>query len=115
MSNFGVAAFTQPAIGRFYLAGHHDLAQALYYDAVQGTPVFVVVGIAIPLIVASFVIFGIEVARSRDLPKIAGIGLATSIVLFAVIGFALDNWLQSVASALMVVSSVWIVMALNRS
>src|SRR6266581_3237080 len=37
-SIFGVAAYTQPAIGRFFLAGHHDLAQSLYYDAAQGTP-----------------------------------------------------------------------------
>jgi hypothetical protein len=114
MSNFGVAAFTQPAVGRFYLAGHHDLAQGLYYDAVQGTPVLVVVGLAIPLLVASFVIFGMAVARSADLPKIAGIGFATSIVLFAVIGFAFDNWIQSVASALMFASALWIVVALRR-
>ena len=41
-SIFGIAAFAQPAIGRFYLAGHQDLAQGLYYDAAQGTPMDIV-------------------------------------------------------------------------
>src|SRR6184192_2170827 len=41
-SIFGIAAFAQPAIGRFYLAGNHSLAQSLYYDAAQGTPMVLV-------------------------------------------------------------------------
>ena len=113
-SIIGVSAYTQPAIGQFYLAGHRDLAQGLYYDAAQGTPMVVVATIALVLLISSFVIFGVAVARSADLPRLAGIGFATSIVLFAVIGFELDNWVQSAASALMIACSVWIVVALRR-
>ena len=113
-SIFGVAAYTQPAIGRFYLAGHGELAQSLYYDAAQGTPMVVVALIALLLFVSSFIVFGVAVARMPGHPKLAGIGFAVSAVLFAVIGFALDNWVQSVASALMVICSVWIAVALSR-
>jgi prepilin signal peptidase PulO-like enzyme (type II secretory pathway) len=113
-SIFGVAAYTQPAIGRFYLAGHAQLAQSLYYDAAQGTPMDAMAGIALLLFVSSFIVFGVAVARMPGLPKLAGIGFAVSAVLFAVIGFALDNWIQSVASALRIACSVWIVIALSR-
>ena len=34
--------------------------------------------------------------------------------LFAVIGFALDNWIQSVAAVLMTASAAWMVIALRR-
>jgi cell shape-determining protein MreD len=87
-SIFGIAAFAQPAIGRFYLAGHHDLAQNLYYDAAQGTPMVVVALVFILLLVSSFIVF-------------------------AVIGFELDNWVQSVAAVLMTVTAAWMVLALR--
>lgn len=70
--------------------------------------------IALVLLISSSVIFGVAVTRSADLSRLAGTGFATSIVLFAAIGFELDNWVQSVASALMPASSVWIVLALSR-
>lgn len=112
----GIAAFVQPAIGRFYLAGHHDLAKALFDDiGANNTAATVVPILGVALIVTSFVIFGVAVARSADLPKIAGIGLATSMVLFMVLLLAFDNWLASVAVALLLVFSVWVVVALNRS
>lgn len=113
-SIFGIAAFAQPAIGRFYLAGHKDLAPNLYNDAAQGTPMVVVALIFIVLFVTSFIVFGVAFARSPGLPKAAGIGFAVSGPLFAVIGFALDNWIQSVAGALMIASAVWMVVALRR-
>src|SRR5438445_618602 len=40
-SVFGIAAYAQPAIGRLYLSGHHTLAQSLYHDAAQGTPLVI--------------------------------------------------------------------------
>jgi len=113
-SIFGVAAYTQPAIGRFYLAGHTQLAQSLYYDAAQGSAMVVMAIIGLLLFVASFIVFGVAVARIPGLPRIAGIGFAVSGPLFAVVGFALDNWIQSVAAALMIASSVWIVISLSR-
>jgi len=66
------------------------------------------------LLISSLVIFGVATARRPELPRLAGIGLAVSVVLFALIGFLLDNWVQTVASALMLASSVWIVIALSR-
>src|SRR5205085_7217872 len=107
--------YSQPAIGRLYLAGHHDLAQTVYYDAAQGTALVVVALIGLMLLTASLVMLGVAVVRSPGLPRLAGIGLATSIVLFALIGFVLDNWIQTIASGLMLASSIWIVMALLRS
>jgi hypothetical protein len=114
-SIFGVAAFVQPAVGRFYLAGHHALGQALYYDATQGTPLVVTALIGVVLLSTCTILFGVAVARSSGLPRIAGIGFAISGPLFAVVGFSFDNWIQSVASALMVASLVWIVISLRRA
>ena len=114
VSVVGDADYAQPAIGRLYLAGHQELAQSLYYDAGQGTPMLVMSVIGLSLLIANVVIFGVAVARSTDLPRLAGIGFAASIVLFALIGFLLDNWVQSAASALMLASSVWLVIALWR-
>ena len=114
-SIFGIAAFAQPAIGRFYLSGHQDLAPNLYLDAAQGTPMVVVALVFIVLLVTSFIVFGVAFARFRLLPRWAGIGYAVSGPLFAVVGFALDNWIQSVAAVLMTGSAVWMVIALRRT
>ena len=113
-SIFGIAAFAQPAIGRLYLAGNHDLAQNLYYDAAQGTPMVNVAIVFILLLVASFIVFGVGFARLALMPRWAGIGYAVSGPLFAVIGFALDNWIQSVAAVLMTASAAWMVIAMRR-
>ena len=114
-SIFGIAAFAQPAIGRFYLAGHHDLAPALYSDAAQGTPMVIVALVFIVLLVTSFVVFGVAFGRLALMPRAAGLGYAVSGPLFAVIGFALDNWIQSVAAVLMTACAAWMVIALRRT
>lgn len=113
-SVFGIAAFAQPAIGRLYESGHHDLAQSVYNDAAQGTPMVIVALISIVLLVSSFIVFGVAFARLALMPKPAGIGYSVSGVLFALIGFALDNWIQTVAAVLMVVCASWMVVALRR-
>lgn len=113
-SIFGIAAFAQPAIGRLYLSGQHDLAQSLYYDAAQGTPLDVVAVIFIVLLVTSFIVLGVAFARLQTLPRWAGIGYAVSGPLFAVIGFMFDNWIQSVAAVLMTVTAAWMIVALRR-
>ena len=112
---FGIAAFAQPAIGRFYLAGHLDLAQNLYYDAAQGVPMDIVAVIFLALLVASFIVFGVGFARLALMPRWAGIGYAVSGAVFAVVGVALDNWIQSVAAVLMTAAAVWMVIALRGS
>ncbi|OLC21311.1 MAG: hypothetical protein E6I11_01695 [Chloroflexi bacterium] len=113
-SIFGIAAFAQPAIGRLYLSGQTQTARDVYYDAAQGTPMVVVALVFIVLLVASFIVFGVAFARLELMPRWAGIGYAVSGPLFAVIGFALDNWIQSVAAILMTASAVWMVIALRR-
>jgi hypothetical protein len=114
-SIFGVAAFAQPAIGRLYLSGQPQTAQEMYYDAAQGTPMVIVAIVFILLLVASFVIFGLAFARLPHMPRWAGIGLAVSGPLFAIIGFALDNWIQSVAAILMIASATWMVIGIRGS
>ena len=114
-SIFGIAAFAQPAIGRLYLSGQVQTAQDVYYDAAQGTPLLVVAGVFLALLVTSFIVFGVGFARLHLMPRLPGIGYAVSGPLFAVVGFALDNWIQSVAAVLMTASSLWMVIALRRS
>lgn len=114
-SVFGIAAFAQPAIGRLYLSGHHDLAQSMYYDAAQGAPLDIVAGIFIVLLVTSFIVFGVAFARLSLMPRWAGIGYAASGLLFAVIGFEFDNWIQSVAAVLMTATAAWMIVSLRRS
>jgi len=113
-SIFGIAAFAQPAIGRLYLSGLTQTAQDVYNDAAQGIPLLVVAGVFIVLLVTSFIVFGVGFARLHLMPRPAGIGYAVSGPLFAVVGFALDNWIQSVAAVLMTASAVWMVIALRR-
>lgn len=114
-SVFGIAAFAQPAIGRLYLSGHHDIAQSMYYDAAQGAPLDIVAGIFIVLLVTSFIVFGVAFARLSLMPRWAGIGYAASGPLFAVIGFEFDNWIQSVAAVLMTATAAWMIVSLRRS
>jgi hypothetical protein len=113
-SIFGIAAFAQPAIGRLYLSGQVQTAQDLYYDAAQGIPLLVVAVIFLVLLVTSFIVFGVAVARMHGMPRWAGVGYAVGGVLFAVVGFLLDNWIQSVAAVLITASAVWMVIALRR-
>lgn len=112
---FGIAAFAQPAIGRFYLAGYTTQAQALYYDAAQGTPMVVTALIAALLLSISIVLFGVAVARSNGLPRVAGIAFAISGPLFALVGASVDNWIETAASTLMFASLVWIVISLRQA
>ena len=76
----------------------------------------VIVALAfIVLLVTSFIVFGVAFARIKLMPRWAGVGYAVSAPLFAVIGFALDNWIQRVAAVLMTASAVWMVIALRRT
>jgi hypothetical protein len=110
-AGFGVAAFAQSAIGRAYLSGHMAEATALNND-VYGPPLFATLLLGTLLITISIVLFGVAVARSGSLPKLAGIGLAVGIVLFAVVfgpvSFFDFGAGQPLAAALMGASAVWI-------
>ena len=75
----------------------------------------IVAVIFLVLLVASFIVFGVAFARLALMPRWAGIGYGVSGPLFAVIGFALDNWIQSVAAVLMTGTALWMVIALRGS
>jgi hypothetical protein len=108
---FGVAAFAQPAIGRAYLSGHMAEAVAINND-VYGPALFATVLPGLLLLTIGIVLFGVAVVRSGSLPKLAGIGFAVGIVLFAVvfgpISFFDFGAGQSVGAALIVASTAWI-------
>jgi hypothetical protein len=112
---FGIAAFAQPAIGREYLAGHTTQARSMYYAAAQGSWLVVTAFTGAALLAASLVIFGVAVARTRPLPRLAGIGLAVGGPLFAIIGAALDNFIESIGSAILIACTVWIATAARRT
>jgi hypothetical protein len=112
---FGIAAFAQPAIGRDYLAGHITAARAMYYAAAQGAWLVATAFTGTVLLAASLVIFGAAAARTRPLPRLAGIGLAVGGPLFAVIGVALDNFIESIACAILIVSTAWIATGARRT
>jgi len=114
-SLFGVAAFAQPAIGRLYLAGHTALAHVMYDGAAQGAWL-VATGVAgAVLLAASLIVFGVAVARSGWLPRLAGIGLAVSGPLFAIVGVALDDFVETIAAVLLVACTAWIAAAARRA
>jgi len=60
------------------------------------------------LLAVGLVLFGIAVARSRSLPRWAGILLAISGLLFAIVGVALADIVQSVGAAGLIASTAWI-------
>ena len=54
-------------------------------------------------------------AQTDPLPRLAGIGLAVGGPLFAIIGVALDNFVESIACAMLIACTVWIARAARRS
>lgn len=112
-SVFGVAAFAQPAIGRAFLAGQTAEAVAINSD-IYGPPLFATVLPGILLFTVGVTLFGVAVTRSGSLPRLAGIGLAISGPMFSIVGFILADVFQTVGSALMLVSTVWIASAGQR-
>lgn len=112
---FGIAAFAQPAIGRLYQAGHTALAHVMYDGAAQGAWLVATGVTGAVLLAASLIVFGVAVARSGWLPRRAGIGLAGSGPLFAIVGFVLDDFIETIAAVLLVACTAWIATAARRS
>jgi len=107
----GVAAFAQPAIGRNYLAGHTAQARLLIKTAANGgwlTATILTVGL---LLITSAVVAGVGVARTRSMPRAAGIGFAVSMVLFVLANIPDKGPWQAIAGALMTASTAWIAAA----
>jgi hypothetical protein len=114
-SGLGVAAFAQPAIGRNYLAHHTAEARLLIKTVANGnwlTGMIITAGV---LLIASVVVASVGIARTRSLPKAAGIGFAVSMVLFVLLNIPdMGPW-QAIAGALMTAFTVWIAVAGRRS
>jgi hypothetical protein len=103
---FGVAAFAQPAIGKAFLAGHHD---AIALNAsVYGTPLNLTGAVGTMLFFAGTVLFAIAIARSRSLPRNAGIVLAASFPIFAIGSITGITALTALGALGQVASGIWI-------
>lgn len=113
-SGLGVAAFAQPAIGRSYLASHNAQVLLLIKTAANGTWLNVMTVTSGLLLIASAVLAGVTVARTRSLPRAAGIGLAASMTLFALLQFLDTGPWQAITGALMTASTAWIAVAAGR-
>jgi hypothetical protein len=113
-SVLGVAAFAQPAIGRNYLAHHTAEGRLLIKTAANGGWMTTMVIISGLLLIASAVVAGVGVARTRSLPRAAGIGFAASMALFALAQIPDTGPWQAIAGALMTAFTVWIAVAAGR-
>jgi hypothetical protein len=113
-SAFGVAAFAQPALGRNYLAHPTAAARQLIKTAANGGPLGAMIITSGLLLIASAVIAGIGIARTRPLARTAGIGFAVTMALFVLLQFPDTGPWQAIAGALMTASTVWIALAAGR-
>jgi hypothetical protein len=111
---FGMAAFAQPSVGRLYLAGHTEDAVATYND-MYGVPLSATAAVGLPLLVIGIVCIGIAIARSRMLPRWAGIVMAVGIVVFGIVGFILADFVQSIGAVLLVASTLWVATSARRA
>lgn len=106
---FGIAAFAQPAIGRSFKAGHTSAADL--YNDVNGGPLLTTALLGVLLLSAGLILYGIGVTRSGLAPRLAGIGLAVGGPLFAIVGVALANFVQSIGAAILIAATAWIAWA----
>jgi hypothetical protein len=102
---FGVAAFAQRAIGKSYLAGHHDMVGL--NKMVYGTPLVVTSFIALGLFFAGVILFAVAISGSDSLPRRAGVLLAIGVPVFSV-GSLLGNFLAPIGALLEMGSGIWI-------
>jgi hypothetical protein len=109
---FGVAAFAQPAIGKAFLAGHHDVIGL--NSSVYGTPLNVTVGVGLLLYLAGTVLFAIAISRSGSLPRTAGILFAAAVPVFAV-GSITGTVLAPAAAVVEIGSAIWIARTASRT
>ena len=102
---FGVAAFAQSAIGKAYLAGHHDVVAL--NSSVYGTAANLNAAAGILLLTAGMILFAVAISRSQSLPRTAGILLAASLPIFAV-GSITGTILASIGALMLIGSTIWI-------
>jgi hypothetical protein len=102
---FGVAAFAQPAIGKAFLAGHHDVIGL--NSSVYDTALNVTSAVGLVLWVAGGVLFAVAISRSQSLPTAAGVLLAVGIPVFAIASI-MGNVLAQIGGLLQIGSTIWI-------
>jgi hypothetical protein len=102
---FGVAAFAQRAIGKAYLAGHHDVVGV--NSTVYGTPLFVTAGVALVLFCVGVILFAIAISGSESLPRLAGVLFAVAVPVFS-IGSLLGGPIGPIGALLEIASTIWI-------
>jgi hypothetical protein len=66
------------------------------------------------LLIASAVVAGVGIARTRSLPRAAGIGFAVSMALFVIANVPDTGPWQAIAGALMTAFTAWIAVAAGR-
>jgi hypothetical protein len=111
-SVFGIAAFTQPAMGLAFLAGEGDMRG--FYDDVYGGPMLVTFAVGSLAWLAGAGLLGLAVAGTAPELRWAGRGYAAAMVLFPVLGFSV--WaLQPVAGLVAAVSATVIALRLPHS
>jgi hypothetical protein len=108
----GVAAFAQPAIGKAFLAGHHDVIGL--NASVYGTSLNVAAGVGLGLFFAGAMLFAIAITRSGSLPRNAGILFAASVPMFA-IGSITGNALAPAAALLQIGSAIWLARSASQT
>ena len=102
---FGVAAFAQRAIGRAYLAGHHDVVGV--NSTVYGAPLVATSVVGLGLFFVGVILFAIAISGSASVPGRAGVLLAVAIPVFS-IGSLLGDLLASIGALAVIGSTIWI-------
>lgn len=102
---FGVAAFAQRAIGKAYLAGHHDVVSL--NSSVYGTAANTTVGVGLGLFFIGMILFAIVISASRSLPTTAGVLLVVWLPVFA-LGSIMGNALEQIGAVLLIGVGSWI-------
>jgi hypothetical protein len=110
---FAAAAFAQPAIGKAWLNGAHDVATSVNSD-VYGPPLFATFAVGAPLFIAGAILMGVAVKRHSPKLRWSGIGYAVFLPLFLVSGFLFDI-VQPVMAVLLLVTTLSIARRLQHA
>ncbi|MGZ8738247.1 MAG: hypothetical protein ACXWW7_13860 [Nocardioides sp.] len=109
---FGVAAFTQPAIGRAFQDG--DDTMRAFYDEVYAAPLLINFAVGALLFLAGAVLLGLALARTSQNLRWAGYGYAASMTIFLVAGFTV-SFLQPVAGVAAAAAGVVVALRLPEA
>jgi hypothetical protein len=104
-SIFAAAAFAQPAIGRAWQGGAHDVARSVN-DDVYGAPLFATFAVGAPLFIAGAVLLGVALGRHARALRWWGVGYAVFLPLFVVSGFLFDLVQPLMAVLLLITTAV---------